>query len=319
MREEILSFLDHSNTYEVRGLRLLLEYFFANERFREFYSCDLVPVSVFGSARVRESDAVYQDALRLGRLLYESGYSVITGASNGVMEAANKGVSDAVIERLSLQGEAWDMDRITGNPLYREEMARHSIGLKINLPFEREANPYLGNVVSFHYFAIRKFYFAMLARAFIRMRGGWGTRDEFWEINTLVQTGKSPLMPIIVLGEPEVSAEIERNINEGYASEFDRYLIDFVETPEEAVEIIRGFYGNIHHIKYTREWEIQIYTKREPPPAICESMSNYLSKHPGVFSGIEFEQDRILLKNFTFKSFGHLRRLVDALNGLERF
>jgi uncharacterized protein (TIGR00730 family) len=321
MRQELAEFLDMSDTFEVRGTRILLEYFFANEKFREFRDSPIKGVSVFGSARIKEEDEVYLETRRLGKLLYEAGYAVVTGASSGVMEAANRGVSDAIINRLRKKTRDKSDDVIRHTAEYKKLILDTSIGLKINLPFEKDVNPYLGTAVSFHYFAIRKLFFAMMSEAFIGCEGGWGTRDEFWEMATLVQTGKSPLMPIISMTKNHESLikDLENNIEHGYISETDTYLIDMVDTPEQAVHVLNNFYKNIKKIKYSRDWEISIVVKKPVARKNRQMMLNYMKKHPDVFSELLFSSDRVAVRGFSFRSFGHLRRLVNALNGTEEF
>jgi|GEM_PF-888087 len=316
MRPELLEFLDKSNTFEVRGLRLLLEYFFANEEFKDFSSGSGIGISVFGSARIKPGSKIYNDAVKIGKLLYESGFSVVTGASMGVMEGANRGVFEGIASKIKKEFGEFSDEEIMNHPVYLKEIKKYSLGLKINLPFEKDPNPYLGNMVSFHYFAIRKFYFTMLSQGFIRMEGGWGTRDEFWEMCTLVQTGKAPLMPIIVLPDREdvLKQELNRNIEGGFINEYDRYLVDIVKTPEEAVDILNNFYRNIKIIHYTRDWIIEIFLKHPLEERVKKNMDQYLVKNPGVFGSIEYSLDKILIYGYTFKSFGHLRLLINLLN-----
>ncbi len=324
MRPEILEFLDTSNSFEVRGMRILLEYFYANEKFRSFYSSGLHGISVFGSARVKAGDPVYENARKLGKYLYQSGYAVITGASGGVMEAANQGVSEGILEKLLKshklhRGETVDL--LHDSREYTDELSRYSIGLKITLPNEKDVNPYLGEWVSFHYFAIRKLYFAMLCEGFVRFDGGWGTRDEFWEVATLVQTGKTPLMPIIVLANEggRLKEEIEEGIESGYISEEDRHLIDMVDNPHDVVKILNDFYRVVKKVHYKRDWEIEISIRKPVPRKNRDSMNNYMKLHPGIFEEILFSGEKVVVRGFSFKSFGHLRRLVNALNGVEEF
>lgn len=320
MRPELLEFIDGRDSYEVRGMRILLEYFFANEKFREIGS-GLRGISVFGSARVPDGDNVYETSRKVGKLLYDSGYAVITGASGGVMEAANRGVSDAILEKIMMEDDLSE-DEAKKSAEYAQRLARYSIGLKITLPFEKEVNDYLGTWASFHYFAVRKFYFAMLSEGFIRCDGGWGTRDEFWEVATLVQTGKTPVMPIVaLLQDPShLQSDLEGSIKNGFISEVDRNLIDFAETAEQAVDIINQFYSYLRKLRYSRtKDDFTMYLRMELPMAHKISMENYMKQNPGVFGGIEFYEDRVELLDYTYKSFGHLRKMVNALNGVEFF
>jgi hypothetical protein len=130
-------------------------------------------VSVFGSARAGPDHPYYRKALEAGRLIAEAGFSVITGAGPGLMEAANKGAKEA-------GGE--------------------SVGLNIVLPFEQVANPFLTKVINFRYFFVRKVMFSKYAVGFMFFPGGFGTLDEFFDTLTLVQTGKIHRLPVVLVG-----------------------------------------------------------------------------------------------------------------------
>jgi len=130
-------------------------------------------VSIFGSARTAPDDPQYLAATEVARLLGEAGFSIITGAGPGIMEAANKGA------------------RIAGAP---------SIGCNIELPFEQGANPYVDTLVSFRYFMVRKTMFIKYSDAFICFPGGFGTLDELFEALTLIQTGKIFRFPVVLFG-----------------------------------------------------------------------------------------------------------------------
>lgn len=131
-------------------------------------------VTFFGSARLRETHPYYQKARDLGRLLAERGYTIVTGGGPGVMQAGNQGACDA-------NGE--------------------SVGLNIQLPHEQRTNPYVRQSITFHYFFSRKVMLDFSAEAYIFFPGGFGTLDEFFELVTLVQTGKiSRDAPIILIG-----------------------------------------------------------------------------------------------------------------------
>ncbi|HEX2704751.1 MAG TPA: TIGR00730 family Rossman fold protein [Candidatus Lustribacter sp.] len=130
-------------------------------------------VSVFGSARTRPDDPIYDTGERLGRALAEAGYAVITGGGPGTMEAANKGAFEA---------------------------GGTSVGLGIELPFEQGMNAYVDLGVNFRYFFARKTMFVKYARGFIVLPGGFGTLDELFESLVLVQTGKVTSFPIVLMG-----------------------------------------------------------------------------------------------------------------------
>ena len=130
-------------------------------------------VTIFGSARVGPDDPQYEAAQETARLLAEAGFSIITGAGPGIMEAANKGA------------------RVGGGP---------SIGCNIELPFEQGANPYVDTLINFRYFFVRKTMFIKYSVGFIIFPGGFGTLDELFEALTLIQTGKIYHFPVVMFG-----------------------------------------------------------------------------------------------------------------------
>jgi uncharacterized protein (TIGR00730 family) len=130
-------------------------------------------ISVFGSARTPADDPLYQTAVRLGSALVGAGYGVITGGGPGIMEAANKGATEA---------------------------GGVSVGLGIELPFEQGLNPYVDLGINFRYFFVRKTMFVKYAQGFVVFPGGFGTLDELFEALTLVQTGKVTQFPIVLIG-----------------------------------------------------------------------------------------------------------------------
>jgi uncharacterized protein (TIGR00730 family) len=130
-------------------------------------------VSVFGSARTAKGSRDYETARRIGRLLGEAGYAVITGGGPGSMEAANRGCQE-------------------GGGL--------SVGCNIELPHEQHLNAYVDLGVEFRYFFARKTMFVKYADAFVILPGGFGTMDELFESLTLIQTGKIRHFPVILVG-----------------------------------------------------------------------------------------------------------------------
>jgi uncharacterized protein (TIGR00730 family) len=130
-------------------------------------------VSIFGSARTARDDPDYAFAERLAHRLAEEGFAVITGGGPGVMEAANKGASDA---------------------------GGVSVGLGIELPFEQGINPWVDVGIEFRYFFVRKTMFVKYAQAYVVLPGGFGTLDELFEALVLVQTHKITAFPVILVG-----------------------------------------------------------------------------------------------------------------------
>jgi uncharacterized protein (TIGR00730 family) len=178
---------------------------------------DIEPaVSIFGSARCAPDDPLYRKTEELARLLAKAGYTVITGGGPGLMEAGNKGAKEA-----------------GGN----------SVGLHIQLPLEQQANHYLTLRSDFRYFFVRKVMFIKYARAYVAMPGGFGTLDELSEALVLTQTKRIKPFPIILFGRDFWAGLVEwireRLLPPGFVHEQDFDLFQIVDTPEEAVAIIR--------------------------------------------------------------------------------
>jgi uncharacterized protein (TIGR00730 family) len=172
-------------------------------------------VSIFGSARTAPDDPQYHAATEVARLLGEAGFSIITGAGPGIMEAANKGA------------------RIAGAP---------SIGCNIELPFEQGANPYVDTLVSFRYFMVRKTMFIKYSNAFICFPGGFGTLDELFEAVTLIQTGKIFQFPVVLFGTHYWAGLVRwlqsRVLSERKISPGDLDLMLLTDDPAEAARAV---------------------------------------------------------------------------------
>jgi hypothetical protein len=178
--------------------------------------------------RAVRNAAHYEQAQRFARIVAE--YSaklpvnerlfICTGGGPGIMEAANRGAHEA------------------GAP---------NIGLNIALPHEQSGNPFITPSLSFkfHYFALRKMHFMMRAKALVAFPGGFGTLDELFEILTLVQTGKSEPVPVILYGSAfwKRLINFEMLVEEGVISEHDLSLFEFVDEPQAAWDVIRNFYA----------------------------------------------------------------------------
>jgi uncharacterized protein (TIGR00730 family) len=176
-------------------------------------------VSVFGSARVAPGSHYYRLAEQVSRLLSDAGFAVISGGGPGVMEAANKG---------AFAGKS------------------DAIGLNIELPREQEANRYQNLSLTFKHFFTRKVMFAKFATAFIILPGGYGTLDELFEALTLVQTGKTRRMPIILMHAPFWRGLIdwfrERLVAEGMIDARDVDLLQLIDEPQGVVDAIFSYY-----------------------------------------------------------------------------
>ena len=172
-------------------------------------------VSVFGSARVKPGTPVYELGVAVGRGLVEKGYAVITGGGPGVMEAANRGASEA---------------------------GGLSVGLGIELPFEQGMNDWVDLGVNFRYFFARKTCFVKYSQGFVVLPGGFGTFDELFEALTLVQTHKVIEFPIVLVGSEYWRGLLDwlrTTVAEaGTISVADLDLVQVVDDPDEAVRIV---------------------------------------------------------------------------------
>ena len=177
-------------------------------------------VSIFGSARTAPDDPQYLAAEETARLLAEAGFSIITGAGPGIMEAANKGA---------------------------KEGGGRSIGCNIELPFEQGANPYVDTLVNFRYFFVRKTMFIKYSSAFIIFPGGFGTLDEAFEALTLIQTGKIYQFPVILFGRHYWAGLIRwlqtRVLTERKISPGDLDLMLLTDDPHEAANAVIQAYA----------------------------------------------------------------------------
>ena len=180
-------------------------------------------VTIFGSARTARDHPNYKKAEEIAMKLVEHGYGVVTGGGPGIMEAANRGAN---------------------------KMGGKSVGLNIDLPFEQKGNQYvdIDKSINFDYFFVRKVMFVRYSQGFIVMPGGFGTLDELFESLTLIQTEKIGRFPIVLVGSQlwtgliswvqEIVQQRENNLNPA-----DLELINIVDTPDEAVEVIDMFYS----------------------------------------------------------------------------
>jgi uncharacterized protein (TIGR00730 family) len=214
-------------SHEARPLRILSEYMWPLAHFHEENIQDTIVF--FGSARLTESGPLgnyYREAQELARLVTQWSQSlneptnrfvVCTGGGPGIMEAANKGAAEA---------------------------GGKTVGLNIGLPFEQRPNPYITPELSFefHYFFMRKFWFAYLAKALVVFPGGFGTLDELSEILTLAQTQKLESKILIVLYGSKFWKEVinwDALVKHGVISASDLNLFQFADDPATALNILK--------------------------------------------------------------------------------
>lgn len=171
IEQQKMTFGEQDGSLSWRVFRIMSEYV---DGF-EFLSKLEHTVTFFGSARLHEENEYYQKARELGFMLAKKGFTIVTGGGPGIMEAGNRGATEA-------DGK--------------------SVGLNIELPLEQEFNPYVKQGIGFHYFMSRKFMLDYSALAYVFFPGGFGTLDELFTISTLIQTGKADRdVPVVLIGK----------------------------------------------------------------------------------------------------------------------
>lgn len=192
-------------------------------------------VSIFGSARTPVDSPYYVKAEQIARLLADSGFSVVSGGGPGIMEAVNKG---------AYAGKG------------------PSVGLNISLPHEQSANAYQDIKLTFRHFFARKVMFVKYASAYVVLPGGFGTLDELMEIMTLVQTGKSRRIPIILVHPPFWQGMLDwfRQvlIPEGTINPEDMDLITVLDEPQDVLQAIFRYYEHRGFEPSAEEEQIQL-------------------------------------------------------------
>jgi uncharacterized protein (TIGR00730 family) len=173
-------------------------------------------VSIFGSARTPPDSPIYRATEETARRLVECGFNIISGGGPGIMEAANKGATEA---------------------------GGKSVGLHIQLPHEQQPNPYANIRLEYRYFFIRKVMFVKYAVAYVIMPGGFGTLDELFESLTLIQTDRIRSFPVVLVDSEYWSGLVDwikkTLVKRGAISEEDMEIFTVVDKPEEAASIIR--------------------------------------------------------------------------------
>ncbi|HHJ4328276.1 TPA: LOG family protein [Klebsiella pneumoniae] len=263
-------------------------------------------VTVFGSARTPADQPCYQLARELGQRLARHELMVITGAGGGIMAAAHEGAGRA-----------------------------HSLGFNITLPFEQQANATVGgsgHLLSFHFFFLRKLFFVKEADALVLFPGGFGTLDEALEVLTLVQTGKSPLVPIVLIDEPgsdywtQFLDFLQRQLNERqFILPSDLKLLRQVHSVEAAGAEIAGFYRNYHSAR----WLSGQFVVRLQQPLGDQALVQLNAEFADLCAQGGFQQQQAqqreqdepellelprLAFHFNGRDYGRLRELVDFVN-----
>ena len=223
---------NHSARESWHAFEIMAEFVDATERLKQITPA----VSIFGSARTPPDHPYYQLTEEIARQLSDAGFSVISGGGPGIMEAANKGA-------------------FHGKSL--------SIGLNIELPHEQSNNEFQDVSQNFSHFYMRKVMFVKNASAYVVMPGGFGTLDELMEALTLIQTGKTRKIPIILVCEPFWRGMLdwfkETLVTEGMVSADDLDLVKVIDEPAKVVEAIFKHYETRGFEPSLAERQVQLY------------------------------------------------------------
>lgn len=264
-------------------------------------------ITIFGSARTKPSRAEHHAAKKFAHMMMESGYMIITGGGEGIMGAAQAGGG-------------------------RDK----GFALNIQLPFEQKPNATIigdPKLVNFHYFFTRKLNFVKNASAVALFPGGFGTMDEGFEVITLLQTGKAPIIPIVFVDAPRGNfwRTFEHYLREHLLADKlispeDFNLFKITDNLEEAQKEVVNFYYNFHSYRYVRDLLV-IRLQREVPDGalvrLRDDFSDILTKAGGITKGKPLPEEKNepefallprLIVKFNRHGFGRLRQLIDRLN-----
>jgi uncharacterized protein (TIGR00730 family) len=265
-------------------------------------------VTIFGSARTQPSRMEYQQAAEFGKKIADAGFMVITGAGGGIMQAGHEG---AGLEK--------------------------SFGANIRLPWEQSANPVIREdkkLITFKYFFTRKLIFIRHSDAIALFPGGFGTMDEGYEALTLMQTGKSQLMPLVLIDRPGGTYwktwdkhVREHLLRDQLISPDDLNLYQITDDTDQAVKIITRFYRNFQSTRFVKDLFV-IRLNHAPTESAIQAMNEDFAD---IIVGPEIKRieptpdeieddDNVELPRIGFgfnrRDYGRLRQLVDVLNSL---
>ena len=263
-------------------------------------------VTIFGSARTKPGKLEYQQAVEFSRKIVKAGFMVITGAGPGIMQAGHEGAGP-----------------------------ENSFGVNIRLPWEQSANPVIAEdkkLITFKYFFTRKLIFIRHSDAIVLFPGGFGTLDEGYEALTLMQTGKSQLMPLVLMDGPGGTYwktwgqnVREHLLRDKLISAEDLNLYQITDNTDEAVNIITRFYRNFHSSRFVKDLLV-IRLKTAPPATAIVALNKDFAD---IIKGAPIksikptpdemeDQDHLDLARIAFgfnrRDYGRLRQLIDALN-----
>src|ERR1041385_7782714 len=265
-------------------------------------------VTIFGSARTQPNKLEYKQAVEFGRKAAEAGFMIITGAGGGIMQAGHEGAGP-----------------------------ENSFGVNIRLPWEQAANPVIREdkkLITFKYFFTRKLIFVRHSDAIALFPGGFGTMDEGYEALTLMQTGKSQLMPLVLIDRPGGTYwktwdkhVREHLLRDQLISPDDLYLYQITDDTEQAVRMITRFYRNFHSVRFVKDLFV-IRLKHAPTETAIQAMNEDFSdinvgppiKRIDPTPEELEDDDTVDLPRIGFgfnrRDYGRLRQLIDVLNSL---
>lgn len=296
---------DHASIADLKLIsRSMREMRYASSVFQRY--AGVRKVAVFGSARTRAEDPDFQLAREFSRRIVAEGFMIITGGGDGIMGAAQQGAG-----------------------------AEKSFGLNIRLPFEQSANPVIAGdpkLITFNYFFTRKLSFVKETSAFVLFPGGFGTMDEGNEVLTLLQTGKTSIVPIILMDKPngfywETWRRFLHNdlLELGLISRSDFNLFTFTHDIDRAVGEISHFYKVFHSYRWVRDEMVIRITRRLAPHALETLNQQFdhllVSGHIVQREALPEEEDDVSAKGLPRlvlvphkREFGMLRLLINAVN-----
>jgi len=263
-------------------------------------------VTIFGSARTQPDRTQYRQAFEFARKVAEAGFMVITGAGPGIMQAGHEGAGP-----------------------------ERSFGANIRLPWEQAANPVIARdkkLITFKYFFTRKLIFLRHSDAIALFPGGFGTMDEGYEALTLMQTGKSRLMPLVLIDRPGGTYwktwdknNREHLLRDQLISPDDLHLYQFTDDPDEAVRWITRFYRNYHSSRFVNELFV-IRLNRTPAEPALEGLNEdfadiitapriqIIETTPEEREDEDFVELPRIAFGFNRRDYGRLRQMIDVLN-----
>jgi uncharacterized protein (TIGR00730 family) len=296
---------DELDTLDLKVIsRALAEFRHAARAFKPYRH--IRKVSMFGSARVTPDSANYQSAAKFGELAAKAGFMVITGGADGIMRAGIEGAG-----------------------------AENSFGINILLPLEQSANKIIQKdpkSINFKYFFTRKIFFVMEADAIALFPGGFGTHDEAFEVLTLLQTGKAPPMPVVLIESPgenywEAWDHFIRSqlLTRRLISKEDLSFYHIVNSPEQARNYIKFYYSTYHSLRQVRntlvirlekelaEYQIKILNARFADIIESGEIKKVSPMADEADEAALLDKPRISF-NFNHKSAGRLNEMILTIN-----